>query len=170
MAKNDHTSIRDSLTSLLPARKIRRLARETGTVQRQRKVDIAAFVYSLVFGFSVGSDRTLAGLRRTFERATGVRLVPSAFYDRFNEPLVRLLERLVIEAMNKLAKKKVRLHGVFERFREVLACDSTLLRLHNALEETYPSVFRHYMKASAKLTVVMDVVGRGAKTIAINPV
>jgi hypothetical protein len=165
MANREDTAIRQSLTSLLPASKIRKLAEETGAVQRHRKVDIAAFVYALVFGFSVGSTRTIAGLRRTFERVTGTRLVASAFYDRFTEPLVRLLEQLVATSLAKLAKAKPKLRGAFERFREVLACDTSLLRLHNALEELYPSVFTHYMKASAKLCVVMNVIGRGAKTI-----
>jgi hypothetical protein len=165
MAKREDTSIRQNLTSLLPAAKIRRLAEETGAVQRRRKVDITAFVYALVFGFSTGSTRTIAGLRRSFERVTGIKLVPSAFYDRFTEPLVRLLERLVADSLTKLAQAKPKLRGAFERFREVLVCDTSLLRLHNALEELYPSVFTHYMRASAKLCVVMNVLGRGAKTI-----
>ncbi len=165
MAKREDTSIRQTLNSLLPAAKIRRLAAETGAVQRRRKVDIAAFVYSLVFGFSAGSTRTIAGLRRTFERATGTRLVASAFYDRFTEPLVRLLERLVAVSLTRLAKARPRMRGSFERFREVLLCDTSLLRLHNALEDLYPSVFTHYMKASVKLCVVMNAMGRGAKTI-----
>jgi IS4 transposase len=167
MAKKEHISIRDSLTSIMPTVTIRRLAKKTGAVKRKRKVDIVAFIYSLVFGFSVGSKRSIAGMRRTYERSTGTRLVPSAFYSRFTEPLVKLLELLVANALKKLSAKKPRLQGVFKNFREVLACDGTILRLHNALEEFYPSIWSHYMKASAKLHVVMNVVGRGAKTIKI---
>jgi len=43
-----------------------------------------------------------------------------------------------------------------------------VLRLHNALEPFYPSTFRHYMKASAKVCVVMNVIGRGAKSVTIT--
>ena len=169
MAKREDTSIRESLTRLLPPVRIRRLAVETGAVKRRRKVDIVSFVYSLVLGFAVGGERSIAGLRRTFERAAGESLVPSAFYGRFTAPLVRLLERLVTEALSRLAARAQPMRGLFARFEEVLACDSTLLRLHNALEELYPSIWTHYMKASAKLSVVMNVVGRGAKSILISP-
>jgi hypothetical protein len=169
MAKREDTAIRRSLASILPKAKIKRLAKQTGAVHRRRKVDIVAFVYALVLGFSTNAERTIAGLRRTFERAAGVRLAPSAFYDRFTEPLTRLLERLIVDALRTIAQRKPRMRGVCERFREVLACDASLLRLHNALEEFYPSVFTHYMKASAKLCVVMNVIGRGVKTIGIFP-
>ncbi len=57
--------------------------------------------------------------------------------------------------------------GVVRRRRKVDIV-SLVYGLHNALEHSYPSVFTHYMKASAKLGVVMNVVGRGAKTIAIT--
>jgi hypothetical protein len=136
-------------------------------VKRRRKVDIVALVYSLVFGFSVGSERSIAGLRRAYERATGTALVASAFYDRFTQPLARLIEQLVEEALGKLSARRPRLAGVFDGFREVLTCDGTIIRLHNALEADYPSIWTHYMRASARLHVVMNVVGRGAKTIRI---
>jgi hypothetical protein len=45
MAKREDTSIRESLTRLLPPVKIRRLAVETGALERRRKVDVACFVY-----------------------------------------------------------------------------------------------------------------------------
>lgn len=169
MAKRDDTSIRQNISSILPPVKIRRLAVKTGAVKRRRKVDIVHFVYSLVLGFSAGSERTIAGLRRAFERSTGTKVVPSSFYDRFTASLVELLEQLVEAALERMDVKIHRMRGAFARFREVIACDSTLLRLHNALEDIYPSVWTHYMKASAKLTVVMNVVGRGAKTVLISP-
>lgn len=168
MAKREDTSIRETLTRLLPPVKIRRFAVEAGALKRRRKVDVASFVYSLVLGFAVGSERSIAGLRRTFERATGASLAPSAFYDRFTAPLVRLLERLVAETLSRLAAKARPLRGLLARFEEVLACDSTLLRLHDALEELYPSVWTNHTKASAKLAVVMNVAGRGAKRVLVT--
>jgi hypothetical protein len=57
---------------------------------------------------------------------------------------------------------------VLKKFAEVLVVDSTLIRLHDALEPFYPSVWTHYMRASAKLCMVMNVVTRGAKSIKIT--
>jgi hypothetical protein len=158
----------DLMASVLPRRRIRALSRRLGVVQRQRKLDIVALVYSLVLGFSSGQRRTLTGLRRAYLRATGVRLAPSSFHARFDARLVELLRQLTTDALSRAQRSRPRLRGVFAPFVEVLAVDTALLRLHNALESDYPSVWTHYMKASAKLGVVMNVVGRGAKTVRVT--
>jgi len=75
MARPAASHIRNALTSLIPPRRIRDLARELGVVQRRRKLDVVALVYALALGFSVGKQRTLSGLRRTYLRATGARLL-----------------------------------------------------------------------------------------------
>jgi len=168
MARPAASHIYSSLTSVLPRRRIRDLARQLGVVRRRRKLDIVALVYSLVLGFGDGERRTLSGLRRAYLRATGTRLAPSSFHARFTPALVELVRTLTLEALGDLARCRPKLQGLFEPFVEVLAIDSALLRLHNALEPFYPSVFSHYMKASAKLCMVMNVVGRGAKTLELT--
>jgi putative transposase len=168
MARPTDSHITTALTSLLPRRRIRTLARRLGVVQRRRKLDIVALVYSLVLGFSVGERRTLSGLRRTYLRATGSRMAPSSFHARFTAPMTQLMRALLLEALEQLGRSRPRTRAVFAPFVEVLAVDAALIRLHNALESLYPSVFTHYMKASAKLCIVMNVVGRGAKTVKIT--
>jgi len=79
------------LTSLLPRSRLEELARESGMMRRRRKVDPTAMLWTLTLGFGAGSDRSLSGLRRMYQRVTGVSLVPSAFYDRFTLGLVRFL-------------------------------------------------------------------------------
>jgi len=168
MARPQNIRLTQALASVLPRRRIRILASRCGAVRRRRKLDIVALVYSLVLGFGAGDKRTLTGLRRAYHRATGTRLAASTFYARFNAGLVRLMRELVVEAIDKLDPPRPRRGSVFAPFREVLAIDSTLVRLHNALEDAYPSVWRNYMRASAKLTVVMNVLGRGAKTLGMT--
>jgi hypothetical protein len=153
---------------VLPRRRIRELASRLGVVRRRRKLDIVAFVYSLVLGFSSGDRRTLGGLRRGYLRATGVRLAPSSFYARFSESLTSLFRTLALDALSELSRHQPKLKAAFAPLREVLAVDCALLRLHDALEPFYPSVWTHYMKASAKLCVVMNVIGRGAKLVTIT--
>lgn len=51
--------------------RLRALARERGAVVRQRKVDIVALFWTVVLGFGEGRHRSLAGLRRAYQRATG---------------------------------------------------------------------------------------------------
>jgi hypothetical protein len=152
----------------MPRRRVRELAVRLGVVQRVRKVDIVALVYSLVLGFAAGDRRSLTGIRRAYLHATGVRLAPSSFYARFNDALNVLVRTLALESLEQLASGRPKLRAVFAPFREVLAVDSALLRLHNALEPFYPSVWTHYMKASIKLGMVMNVVGRSAKSIVLS--
>ena len=83
MATREDTSLRRSLATVLPPKRIRALASELGVVQRRRKIDIVALVCSLALVFAVGGRRSLAGLRRAYERTTATTLAPSAFCDRF---------------------------------------------------------------------------------------
>src|SRR5450432_3979763 len=92
MARHRDSQIRRELTSLISPRRIRAVARELGAVRRRRKVDVVALVYSLVLGFATGDRRTLAGLRRAYERVTGTCLAPSAFYDRFTPELASVMK------------------------------------------------------------------------------
>ena len=71
MAQRGSDHIQRTLTSVLPRRRIGAMARRLGVVQRRRKLDVVALVYTLVLGFSTGNRRTLSGLRRGYFRATG---------------------------------------------------------------------------------------------------
>src|SRR6266702_795170 len=91
MARTKSIGIREILTRLLPRRRLQRLAEEAGLTKRKRKVQVHALFWTLVLGFGSGRERSIAGLRRAYEKATRSQLVPSAFYDRFTPALVRLL-------------------------------------------------------------------------------
>ena len=82
-------------------------------------------LWTVLLGFGTGRERTLAGLRRTYERVTGKSLVPSSFYDRFSTELARMFRAVLRELMTKLAASEVRYGGVLEGFRDVLGrrCD-----------------------------------------------
>ena len=58
-------------------------------VRRRRKVDPSAMAWTVALGFGTGRERTRAGLRRRYRRATGTSSAPSAFYDRFTPEPVR---------------------------------------------------------------------------------
>lgn len=168
MARTRDSQIRGSLTTLISPRRVRALARELGVVRRRRKVDVVALVYSLVLGFASGNRRTLAGLRRAYERVTGTSLVASAFYDRFNVALARLMKRLVLDAFESAAAHRPRLHRAFRTFQQVLIADGTVIRLHEALSASFPSVWPNHMPASAKLHMVINAIGRGPCRVRIS--
>jgi IS4 transposase len=133
-----------------------------------RKIDIVAFVWTLVLGFGDGSVRTIAGLRRALERSTGVHVVPSAFYDRFNRQLVNLLKSLVHDVIDQLIPPAHGIGGAMEMFREILLTDSTVIRLHDLLKNSFAACRTNHTKAAAKLHVILNVAGRGMQSFKIT--
>src|SRR5688500_3595792 len=75
------------------------LASKTGAATRMRQISIADFFWTLVLGFGLGRERTLAGLRRAYEKTTGQTIEESSFYDRFNVGLVAMLKAASVHAL-----------------------------------------------------------------------
>jgi len=168
MARSRSIRLHERLATLLPARTLWRLARETGFVVRSRKIKPPAFLWTLVFGYSFGEARTLAGLRRAYQTSTGTTLVPSAFYDRFDESLVRFMKAVVDLSLERTSEADRALVGVLGSFKEVLATDSSVVRLHALLAGDFPGCRTNHTKAALKLHAVMNVNGRGAKSFKIT--
>ena len=160
--------LRDRLTTLLPNRTLWTLARESGFVVRARKIEPPAFVWALVFGFAFGGERTLAGLRRAYETATKKTLVPSSFQDRFTPALVKYLRLIVGRLFDGLTEPSRALAGEFGAFKEVIATDATVIRLHDFLAKAFPGCRTNHTKAALKLHVVMTVDGNGPKSVKIT--
>ncbi len=168
MAHAQRIALRQQLTSLVPAARVRSRARELGVVVRERRVDIVALVWALALGFGAGSERTIAGLRRAFGRATRVHLVPSAFYDRFTPALARLMKTLVADVLDAIVPPAHALCGEFAAFRDVLAIDSTVIRLHDLLAKSFAACRTNHTLAAAKFHVVMNVAGRGLRSVKLT--
>ena len=143
------------MTSLLPKAEVERLAHESGVVRRRREVDASAMLWSVLLGFGTGRERTLAGLRRTYERVTWKSLVPSSFYDRFSTELARMFRAVLQELMTKLAGNDVRYGGVLKDFRDVLVADATVVKLHALLARRFPDTRKNSSPAAAKLHPAM---------------
>jgi len=75
-------------TTRLPHLELRRLslhcfpefleehAEELGVVERDRKLQIPAFIWAFVFGFAAGESRTLAGFRRSYNSTADESISP----------------------------------------------------------------------------------------------
>jgi putative transposase len=125
--------VRRRLTSLFPAVRIEDIARERDVVQRDRKLDITMFVWTLIAGFAAGGEaRSIAAYRRSYNIATGHNLFPSSFYDRFTDGIADLLGDLLDLAVEEVAVPH-HLAPAFDRFRDVIAVDATIVRLHRFL-------------------------------------
>ena len=168
MARRQSIGIRAELTSLISTRRLNFLARLSGLVQRRRKVEPMALFWTIVLGFGAGRERTLAGLRRAYQRSTGATLVPSAFYDRFTKSLAVFFRYVVEELLEQVQETEVSFRGTLQSFRDVIATDSTLVKVHDLLERRYPACRTNHTRAAAKLHVVMSVKGQGPRSVKVT--
>ena len=123
--------------------------------------------WCVVLRFGAGAERSLAGLRRSYERSTGKSLVPSSFYDRFSKELARRFRAVLRELMTKLTASEVRYGGVLEGLRDVLVADATVVKLHRLLARRFPGNRKNSSPAAAKLHLVMSASGTGAHQVKV---
>lgn len=163
------TEVLAEMRSLFSKRWLEEAARDVGWVQRLRKVSPVAMFWTLVLGFGVGRERSLASLRRAYELETRTTLVPSAFYDRFTKPLVVFLRRAVAHGCAEMAKRtKSADAGARVFFEDIVGIDSTVLRLHDALSKPFPGTRTNHSPAAAKLHLVMSVLGSGPQSVKLT--
>ena len=168
MADRQSTRVRETLKGLFSDQRLNSLARSSGFVVRQRKVKSVAFFWTLVLGFGTGSERSISGLRRAYQRSTGTTLVPSSFYDRFHARLVVFLKAAVEHALGEFRLAFQALSDRFDAFEDVLITDSTVIKLNDALAKLFPGCRTNTAPASAKLHAVMSVKGCGRSSVKLT--
>jgi IS4 transposase len=168
MAREGASAIRREVRKVIAEPVVNRLARETGALQRQRLVRIYDLVWVLVLGFAVGRKRTLAGLRRSYQRQTGQSIEESSFYKRFTPGLARLFKSLLARALEQSLGVARGLQGPLALFRDIILTDSTVIRLHALLEKRFPACRTNHTKAALKAHTIMSVRGIGKQSVKIT--
>jgi IS4 transposase len=168
MARGKSTPLRQAMSRIFPKAAVERLARQEGVIQRQRRVGAVAFFWVLVLTLGGGRERTLADLRRAYERTTGTRLAASSFYDRFTPALARFLKVLMETALSKVGELAQASRALLAPFREVLCVDSTVVRLHDALARCFPACRTNHTQAAVKLHTVLNVRGQGPQSVKLT--
>ncbi len=169
MAKLDEKKIQETLLNILPPEWIKEKARETGAMKRERKVDIALFIWTLVLSFSTsGGFRTIASIRRAYEQASGTEIEESSFYDRFTAGLVSLTHECLNRMLVKASEVEHKMKGMLERFRDLIITDSTVVRLHAMLRKRFPGVRTNHSPASIKMHAILSVASNGPSSIKVT--
>jgi IS4 transposase len=168
MARKSNVAVRQILRKLFPSTLVEELSRDTGAVRRQRKVSIVDLFWTLVLGYGVGRKRTISGLRRAYEKTTGQVIEESSFYDRFNRGLATMMKRCATHALSKSVGVGRRLRGHLAAFGDVIMTDSTVIRLHDLLEDVFPACRTNHTKAALKAHAIISVTGAGKQSIKIT--
>mgnify|MGYP001301378208 FL=1 len=168
MARHKSIGIPQQFASMISTRTLNTLAWYAGMTKRRRKVEPAALFWTIVLAFGTGREKSLAALRRAYQKSTGALLVPSAFYDRFTPQLAKFFQLAVGNLLASREKVEGKLGGLLASFRDVILTDSTLVRLHDLLERSFPACRTNHTRASAKLHVVMSVTGKGPCSVKLT--
>jgi putative transposase len=166
----------EAFLDLFPPRVIQRLARESGFVQRHRKLDPVAFLYTLAFETGPQLSRTLDGLRDAYnKRAPDPILSTGGFYERFTPELVEFLRQGVADGIPRLrASPGNRLTPKLAHFSDLLIQDSTVIRLFSALARFYPPTrlaknSKSNRKAGAKVAALFSARANGPARLELFP-
>lgn len=158
----------EALCDLFPSQWLQATAKETGLVKRARKVNPVALFWVLVLSFGVGMQRTLASLKRSYEREGDIALSDSSWYDRFSPELVRFLKTCVVHGIEHLAATEHRhLSEKLKHFQDVLIQDSTIIRLHKMLAKRWPAARSRTVAAGVKVSVLVSAVANSMKSVSL---
>lgn len=147
---------------------LRKTAKETGLIKRERKIDPVIIFWVLVLSFSVGMQRTLASLKRNYEHEAKTTLSDSSWYYRFSDELIEFLKKCVIHGIEFQAQKQHRVLGDrLKDFDDVLIQDSTIIRVSDKLMKIWPATRTRTVAAGVKVGTLVSAVANGPKSIAI---
>jgi hypothetical protein len=165
----DRNALAVALASLVGEEELTQAARDSGFLQRQRKVQVVTLFWTLVLGMQAMRLSSLCGLQRLYHELAGTVLASASFQERFTGPLVVWLRAVFERAAARLADGRPGLVGPLATFQEVTLIDSTVRRLHNALAARYPGNRTNHSPAAVKVNVRYDLRGGRIASATVAP-
>jgi len=138
VTRSETTDPASFLHTLLPASELRKLARQTGFLKRVRKLDVLAFLSAVVFVLCGRGGQRIASMRRSYALATGVQLARSSFLDRFTPSFDRFVAGILGRLESRARRRRPKLRGLLSSFKDVVAVDATVVRVHKRLAGRWP--------------------------------
>lgn len=134
----DGSTLQSVFTSILDRDTVNRRALALGAVVRVRKIEPYDLVLALLRASGTGASRTIAAVRRAWELLTGTTVSESAFEERFNGGLVRLLWEL-FETVTRPVPRALRREWPrpMRALRDVLITDGSRIALGQSLAEVF---------------------------------
>ena len=165
---SDQYIIEKDLCTIFSPEWLRNAAHETGFVKRERKIDPVIMFWVLVMGFGVRLQRTLASMKRDYEKSSETELRDSSWHERFTPELTEFFKISVSHAIEHLARERNRaLNEKLSKFQDVLIQDSSIVRLHESLSKKWPAARTRRVAAGVKVSLLVSAVADGPKRVAI---
>lgn len=159
-----------TIVEMFPEDFLRNTARETGVVERERKIDVVILFWVTTLGFGVRFLSAIRGLKRKYEEKAKTTLSISSFYDRFTPEMVDFLRKCVLHAIEFQAQQPGRvLDDKLKRFKDLVIQDSTIIRLHESLAKIWPAARTKKIAAGVKVSCIVSAVADSPKSVRIYP-
>lgn len=140
------------LTSITRPERVREQARALGVTVRQGKVDSYALLMVVVLGIVIRGPTSIAQLGHVYAETTGHRLARSSFWARLTPPFSRLVEWLLDAVVSHDRQPPTsRPPGVLAGFKDVLAADSSVIKVHDSLRGVWKGTRKNSAKAALKV-------------------
>jgi hypothetical protein len=112
-----------------------RLGRESGFIQRERKLNGASFVQSVVFGWQANPQASLEELCQS-AAVCGVTISPQGLQERLNNPqAAQFLQQMVEQSLTYLVAGSTAPSDKLSRFNGIYLQDSTIIQLPASLAD-----------------------------------
>jgi putative transposase len=162
--------VEQELTRMFESKWIRDAAKESGLIERERKIDPRIMFWTLAIGYGSQLYRTLTELKREYEVRGKVSISDSSWHDRFTPELVKFLRECVIHGIEQISQEPSRILGKrLAGFRDVMIQDSTIIRLHESLADKWPATRSKKVAAGVKVAFLTSAVANSPKSISILP-
>jgi hypothetical protein len=143
-----------------------RLARVTGFVQRESKVNGAQWVQTLTFGFVETPKATLNQLAQV-STDLGVPVTPQGLEERMTDEAVRFLCAMLGESLNLFRQEQSRPIELLDRFSAVHLLDSSRVALPALMADEFPGCGGGGPEASVKVQLMVEL-RRGSLAITLE--
>jgi len=148
--------------------------RETGFMQRKRKLDPVLLIFSLIFGVSSYLKPTLEKIHRHYvdlddNPKIETSICNQSFRKRFNYKLVDFLKSLMDNYIDQIVHQSpAHLKGIVEDFKDILVQDSSIIRISKKFYDLHPAAGSRDDSAGLKIHAVYSVVYHSVKNAIIT--
>jgi hypothetical protein len=144
------------------------VARATGFVQRNSKLDGPMFLKTLVFGWSENPRASLNDLAQTADDL-GVEITTQGLDERIHARAVKFMQEMSQKSL-LLFRNEIPLNiAVLEQFTAVELLDSTIIALPETLQEEFPGCGGDGPAASLKVQLVFNFLTANIRQIVYQP-
>ena len=149
-------------------------ARETGFIQRKRKLDPVLLVFVLIFGVSSHLKPTLEEIHRHYvdlddNPKIKTSILNQSFRKRFNNKLVDFMKSLMDHYIDQMVHQSpTHLKGIVKDFKDILVQDSSIIRISKKLYDLHPAARSRDDSAGLKIHAIYSTISHSVKNAIIT--